>query len=182
MSRIKPYKGTSQERLSELIRVSQTAHLPSYVNFHFGAPGPGPEPDERSTTVTAEAYTTTRHDVPVAVNYRRLSLDALKRLPQGELVPFDPITFPTTVHAILPQINAGLGLDLVTSEVQDFPLDEMPLNGIYVTINDTSLAWLAGQYYFPYATDAPAQVARGQNGGIPTDERRRLRVLENPIS
>lgn len=182
MSRIKPYKGTSQERLSELIRVSQPSRLPSYVNFNFGPPRPGPEPDEKSTTVLAEAYTSNRHDAPVAVNYRRLSVDALTRLPPGELVPFDPITFPTTVHAILPQINAALGLDLVTSEVRDEPLDVMPLNGITVKINDTSLAWLAGEYFFPYAPKAPLQTARGQNGGIPTDEKRRLRVLENPIS
>ncbi|BAW19128.1 hypothetical protein [Ralstonia phage RP31] len=182
MSRIKPYAGTSQARLSQLIRSAQQPVLPSAVNFNFGAPELGSAPVEGSTTVQAEAYTTTRQDEPLAINYKRLSFDALKRLPPGELVPFDPITFPTTVHAILPQINAGLGLDLVTSEVEDTPLDTLPINGITVTITDTSLAWLPGDYFFPYTPNAPLPAARGENGQIPTDQNLRIRVLENTIS
>lgn len=182
MSRIKPYKGTSQARLSQLIRSAQSPALPSNVNFDFGAPTAGSAPVEGSTTVSAEAYSTGRRDQPVDINYKRLSVDALKRLPSGELVPFDPIIFPTSVHAILPQINAALGLDLVTSELEDTVLPSIPVNGLTLTVTEASLAWLPGEYFFSYVPDAPVPGARGEDGRIPTDERRRIRLLEEPIT
>lgn len=182
MPRIKPYKGASQARLSQLIRSAQQPVLPSGVNFTFGSPSAGPEAVEGSTTVSAAAYATGRNDPPVDINYTRLSLDALSRLPAGEIVPFDPILFPTSVHAILPQINAALGLDLVASELVNAPLPEIPANGLTLTVTTDSLAWLPGDYFFPYAPNAGQQVARSTGNGIPTDELRRLRVLEVPVS
>lgn len=182
MPRIQPYKGTSQARLSQLIRVAQQPVLPADVNFTFGAPQAGSEPVDGSTTVSAEAYQANRHDPPVDIHYTRLSVDALKRLPAGEIIPFDPILFPTTVHAILPQINKALGLDLVGSEVEDTPLPDIPANGLTIMVTSASLAWLPGEYFFPFAPSAPLPTARGSGGGIPTDERMRLRVLEAPVS
>lgn len=182
MPRIKPYQGTSQTRLSQLIRKAQTPALPTSVNFDFGTPSAGPDPVAGSTTVAAEAYSTGRRDNPKDVNYTRLSLDALSRLPEGELVPFDPMTFPTTVHAILPQINAGLGLNLVATEVVDDTLTSIPVNGLTLTVTSASLAWLPGEYFFPYAPNSQQPAARNVDGNIPTDERRRIRVLEQPVA
>jgi hypothetical protein len=82
----------------------------------------------------------------------------------------------------LPQINAGLGLNLVASEVVDAALDSIPVNGLTLTITTTSLAWLAGDYFFPYAPNSKQPAARNVDGNIPTDEKRRIRVLEKPVS
>jgi hypothetical protein len=123
-----------------------------------------------------------RRDPPVELNFKRLSIEALSRLPVGEIIPFDPILFPTSVHAILPQINKALGLDLVTSELEDTVLAEVPVNGLTLTLTASSLAWLPGEYFFSYAPNASQQTARGMGGSIPTDELRRLRVLEVPVS
>jgi hypothetical protein len=180
MSRIKPYQGTSANRLSQLIRNAQTPVLPGKVAFTFGVPQPGTKPVPGATEVVVEASAGKRHDAPVTVNYKRLSVAVLNKLPPGELVPFDPMIFPTTMHGVLPQLNAGLGLDLVADEVEDVELPSIPINGITITIKDNSLAWLPGDYFFLYAPAADQPAGRGENGQIPTDERRRIRVLELP--
>jgi hypothetical protein len=180
MSRIKPYQGTSHARLSQLIRSAQNPPLPSGVSFEFGVPEVGGRPVPGATKITLQAKVRARVDPQTTVHYKRLGLDVLNKLPDGELVPFDPIIFPTTMHAILPQVNAGLGLDLSADEVDDMLLPAIPVNGLTIKINSKSLAWLAGEYFFPYAPHADQPAGRGVSGAIPTDERRRIRVLELP--
>lgn len=185
MSRIKPYQGTSEFRLSQLIRNAQKPPLPGSTTFKFGLPAVGTAPVPGATAIAVDAYAGKRHDPAVTVNYKRLSAEVLKKLPPGELVPFDPMIFPTTMHAILSQVNAGLGLNLVPEEVADTDLPTIPVNGLTLTINDTSVAWLAGDYFFEYAPGSIQPAGRGVSGAIPTDERMRLRVLElpqNPVS
>jgi hypothetical protein len=133
------------------------------------------------TSVSTVAHAGKRTDFAETVTYTRLSVEALTRLPDGELVPFDPIAFPTTMHAILPQVNAGLGLNLVPEEVQDMELPSIPINGLNLTITEASLAWLPGEYFFPYVPAADQPASRSEVGTIPTDERRRIRVLELPL-
>lgn len=181
MTRIKPYQGTSHTRLSQLIRSSQVPPLPSSTTFTFGPVREGTQPVPGATEIDVAAHAGTRHDAAVTVNYKRLSAEALKRLPAGEIVPFDPMTFPTTMHAILPQINNALGLNLVANEVLDVALPSIPENGITITITASSLAWLAGEYLFPYAPNADRPAGRGAGGAIPTDEQRRIRLLELPV-
>lgn len=180
MPRIKPYSGASASRLSTLIRKAQNPPLPEAVTFTFGAPAVGTVPVAGATVVDVTASVNGRQEDPVAVDYKRLSGDALHRLPPGELVPFNPITFPTTMHAILPQINEGLGLNLTTDEVLNVDLPNIPVNGITLTIRPASLAWLPGEYFYRYAPNSVRASARGAGLGIPTDERRRIRVLEVP--
>lgn len=183
MPRILPYKGTSHARLSQLIRDGQNPVLPSNVNFEFGQPSQGPHTENPgSTTIATVAYAPQRRDPSIDIDFFRLAGDAPKRLPPGELIPFDPILFPTSVHAILPQINQALGLDLVDSEVEDTALPTLPVNGLTIKILPGSLAWLPGEYMYGYAPNSiqPARVAEG--GALPVDERRRIRVLEKPIT
>ena len=182
MPRIKPYGGTSKERLSHLIRKAQRPALSSTVSFDFD----NPVEDTAShvigaTKVVTKAKTGHRIDKAVNVGYKRLSAEVLLDLPPGELLPFDPMQFPTTMHAILPQINQALGLDLVTDEVVNTPLLSIPENGLTITITENSLAWRPGDYLFTYAPNADKQAGRGVNGAIPTDERRRIRVLETSV-
>lgn len=179
MPRIKPYQGTSKERLSQLIRDAQQPTLPQTVSFDFEQPVADTDPNViGSTSVMATAKTGNRVDPAVNVNYKRLSAEVLWDLPPGELIPFDPMIFPTTTHAILPAINQALGLNLLPEEVVNTPLYSIPENGITITITENSLAWRAGSYLFTYAPNADTQAGRGESGAIPTDERRRIRVLE----
>lgn len=180
MPRIKPYSGTSSDRLSALIRKAQIPPLPTSVSFSFGTPSVGTKPVPNPTVVSAVASVNGRQEDPVPVDYNRLSGEALHRLPPGELVPYNPITFPTTIHAILPQINEALGINLIAAEVVNTDLPSIPVNGITITIKPTSLAWVPGDYLFAYAPNSIRAAARGASLGIPTDERRRIRVLETP--
>jgi hypothetical protein len=150
------------------------------VSFEFGTPEAGARPVVGSTKIALQAKVRARIDPQTTVYYKRLGLDVLNKLPDGELVPFDPIIFPTTMHAILPQINAGLGLDLSAEEVDDALMPVIPVNGVTIKINSNSLAWIAGEYFFPYAPHADQPAGRSETGAIPTDERRRIRVLELP--
>lgn len=182
MSRIKPYQGTSKERLSQLVRDAQRPPLASTVSFDFNQPIADTDSEViGATIVETTAKTSKRTDPPVNVNYKRLSAEVLLDLPPGELLPFDPLLFPTTVHAILPVINQALGLNLLPEEVVNTSLLTIPENGITITITENSLAWRAGSYLFTYAPHADKQAGRGVNNAIPTDERRRIRVLELPV-
>ena len=182
MPRIKPYGGTSKERLSHLIRKAQRPALSSTVSFDFDNPVKDiASPVNGATKVVTKAKAGNRIDRSVNIGYKRLSAEVLLDLPPGELLPFDPMQFPTTLHAILPQINQALGLDLVTDEVVNIPLLTIPENGITITITENSLAWKPGDYLFTYAPHADKPASRGVNGAIPTDERRRIRVLESSV-
>lgn len=182
MPRIKPYQGTSHDRLSQLIRNAQQPPLPLEVSFIHGDPRRGPYPGVGSTTLDTRAVTAIHTDIPVAVNYDRLSVEALQRLPAGELLPFDMISFPTWMHDILPKINEAIGLNLSTDEVLDVELLEIPDNGFTITITEASVAWLPGEYLLTYAPNSILSAGRGVNGAIPTDEKHRIRILENPIA
>lgn len=182
MPRIKPYSGTSKERLSHLIRKAQRPALSSTVSFDFKNPvADVASPVHGATKVMTKAKAGNRVDKAVNINYKRLSAEVLLDLPPGELLPFDPMMFPTTMHAILPQINQALGLDLITDEVVNTSLLAIPENGLTITITENSLAWKSGDYLFTYAPYADKQAGRGVNGAIPTDERRRIRVLESSV-
>lgn len=181
MTRIKPYLGTSNERLGNLIRRAQQPVMSSQVSFTYGTPLHVEGGEEGRTEVEVVAKYNRRTDAPTMVTYNRLSIDALNRLPAGELVPFDPMSFPTTTHGILPQINEAMGLSLVPDEVVDAPIPVIPPNGINLTITNQSLAWIPDDYLIYYAPHSIQPAGRGVNGAIPTDENNRIRVLEVPI-
>lgn len=181
MSRIKPYQGTSQERLSQLIRDAQQPALASTVSFTFDEPVAVVDSPIGATNIMTTAKAGSRIDPPVNIRYKRLSAEVLWDLPPGELLPFDPVIFPTTVHSILPIINQALGINLIPEEVVNTTIMTIPENGITITITEKSLAWKAGDYLFTYAPNADKQAGRGVSGAIPTDERRRIRILELPV-
>lgn len=179
MPRIKPYQGTSYERLSTLIRNAQKPALPKSVTFVFESLVG--EVDSEVTSIVAVAKVNKRVDPAETLQYTRLSLGVLFHLPVGELLPFGQMSFPTTVHAILPLINEALGLNLIPEELEDTELPTIPVNGLPLTVTSVSLAWLPGTYLFAYPPGADQPVARSEQGAIPTDERRRMRLLEKPL-
>lgn len=181
MARTKPYGvKNSKQRLSDLIRANQTPPLTPLVVFDFTDLGPGNLPVDGATSIKARAYTTDRDDLPRTIQYKRLSVDVLHELPVGELVPFANFETPTTFHAILDKFNEATGLLLEPHEVVNTDIDEIPEEGITITITDTSLAWLPGEYFFRYAPGATSTypAKRGAGAGFPTDHLGRLRIKE----
>lgn len=145
--RVKPYKGESLARLIKLITDAQPFPLPQQVKLELGIPEA--EGDEGVTGVDAIAVISQDNTQPaVRLQYIRLSLDVLKNLPEGEILSFNDVVFPTSTHKILDIINDRLGLDLLATEVEDIDLptrpDEMP-----VRILEGNYAWIPGLHHFP---------------------------------
>lgn len=152
MARIKPYGGTSLARLSELIRVSQQPILPENVKYSFSDLMGGMDHSEGDTVVTVVASIGTRVDDPVVVHYRRLDIGILAQLPDGFVLPVPVVEVPFTTHAILPQINEALGLELTTDEVLNETFTEQ-LETYPLTISgNKSFSWVDSTYNFTMGT------------------------------
>lgn len=152
MSRIKPYYGTSEARLSALVRSSQPTPLPSSVQFQFGLPKLSDIPVDGATETTANIVVNGVVIESTLINWRRLSLSALTRLPAQEIleVPYRP--FPFSIHDILPEINEALGLSLLPSEVENHTFtrrhDTWPHLYPLAIKEAASYAWYSSVYFF----------------------------------
>ena len=182
MARIKPYRGKSKERLNAMIRATTVPAIPKDITLLISDTVEQEQGQNTNSKVDVRAVMSHGVSAPITLKYRRLNIGMLKRLPNGELLPYKDIAFPTTVHQILPIINEALGVDLHWSEVINDRVDSIPANGLTIRINENSHAWRAGTHLFGYAPGADGQAARGQDLRIPTDERKRIRVLEKPLS
>lgn len=182
MARIKPYRGKSKERLNALIRGSTVPSIPQDITLLIDDVVRKQQEENTNTEVDVRAVMLHGTSEPITLKYRRLNIGHLKHLPTGELVPFENISFPTTVHAILPIINEALGVNLQWQEVINDRIDSIPPNGLTIRVNEASHAWLQGSHLFGFAPGADGCAARGVDNRIPTDERKRIRVLEkNPV-
>lgn len=148
MPRIKPYAGTSQTRLSELIRNAQQPPLPTAVQYTFSNLRTGTASVDGATDVTVVASVGPRTDPAIDINYQRLSIDVLSLLPPGFIEEVPVQELPFSIHDILPEINAALGIDLLPEEVVDEVFTEA-LETYPLTINEpASYAWYSSVYYF----------------------------------
>lgn len=147
MARIKPYAGTSFDRLAALISSAQTPPLPNTVHYVFSDMQGSSDPLDGSTEISVVASIGSRVDPAKVVQYERLSIDVLSLLPDGEVEAVPAIEVPFSTHQILGQINAALGIDLLPEEVVDQVFTEQ--SELYpLTINNNSLSWLASVFQF----------------------------------
>lgn len=145
--RVKPYKGQSLARLIKLIKDAQPFPFPQTATIELGVPTTGA--GEGITEIDATAVISQDKRQPtVGLTYIRLSLDVLKNLPEGEILSFDDVVFPTSTHKILDVINHRLGLDLLATEVEDTDLPTRP-SEMPVRILEGNYAWIPGLYHFP---------------------------------
>jgi hypothetical protein len=154
MTRILPYSGTSFDRLSKLIKARNPKTDTAYLKFEFQNPTLLDE-DFNTKIVTAPVRVKSTTDDSVVtrypaqeVQYRRLKLDVLSLLPQGEIRLVQNLQLPFNVQNVLDKINEALGLNLQPNEV---------FNTLYTSYQEryrleikstNNLAWLPSFYDF----------------------------------
>lgn len=154
MPSLTPYIGTSVARLTAMINQDNNNHIAPGVDFTFGVPAAFDGDDGRNTKVTLTPVAGTPYAGPQDIEYWRLGIDAIGRLPEGSV---DPVSVPAgafTIHGILTTINTALGLNLTTDEVEEAAYTGGE-DTYTLTVLDTSLCWFGSTYDFAaYIGDA----------------------------
>lgn len=145
---IKPYAGTSIDRLKELIRTQQTPVLPKSVNYSFSNLRLDNPELEGTTIVTVVASSGRRVDSPVDLHYHRLNIDELSLLPLGYTKPVEAVFVPFTTHSILDKINKALGIDLIPEEVLNETFDVQAERYPLTITGNKSYAWVDSTHWF----------------------------------
>lgn len=145
MATLKPYAGLSPARLTALMNKDNHDTLRLGVDFTFGIPAAYSDVAGRNTKLVITPMPGKPYDGPQELHYWRLGLDAMGRLPVGEVAKVQLESLPFSIHDALPAINAALGLNLTTDEVEDDIFLEMQAT-YPLTITD-SLAWLPGSVF-----------------------------------
>lgn len=147
MAKIRPYKGTSPQRLVALINQENGSDLQLGIDLSFGPPAPWVDEQARNTKISAIPSPTSIYKKPQDVFYWRLNLRVLDNLPDGVVEKVVIPGFPFSIHSILPAINAALGLDLRPEEVEDTLYEtEQALYSLTIKA-DVSEAWI-GDFEF----------------------------------
>ena len=148
MDRLRPYSGLSAYRLTAMINKDNRKSLRLGIDFTFGPPAEFEDEEGRNTQVVITPVFGSRFKGPETVYYKRLSLTALNRLPQGSVlsVAVPPGSF--WIHDILPRINEGLGLNLSPGEVvNEFFEDELLAYPLRID-SSVSLTWIDSEFTF----------------------------------
>lgn len=146
--RLTPYAGTSANRLTEIINLSnQPGQLIEGVDFEYSNLRPVIDDPECNTAIDLEALKPGWANV--TATYTRLDLGVLGELPAEMLRPVVVPRFPIYTHDMLDRINAALGLNLTAEEVSNDRLssyqERVPLR---IKDETSSLAWLQSEYLF----------------------------------
>lgn len=157
MPSLTPYIGLSNVRLTAMLNKDNNKTLREGVDFTYGdvvaiIGRGGRNATVRLTPVSGSGYPNAQD-----IQYWRLGIDALGRLPAGSTDPVPVPKPPFRIHGILPVINTALGLNLTPAEVEDsLYTEEAPSYALKVV--EGSLAWYPSTYSFPAlntGTDTP---------------------------
>lgn len=150
--RIKPYGGSSRNRLTKLINSANATALVEGIDFEYGEP----IEDLRQNTNTRISILPLRPGHRIQqVNYRRLNINALQALPPNIISKVNVRSWPFSIHENLEEINEALGLNLVPEEVHDDVYYDEGQITLYLRITEASHAWLPGSYPFKISTTVP---------------------------
>lgn len=147
MSIVKPYKGLSRNRLTDLLNEVNGRGRVEDVDFTYGIPTAVTGPNGENTRVTTTPVPGTNYLGPVDVYYTRLPISVVGELPYNTVEPPVINAFPFWIRNILPEINRALGLDLIPDEVVNVQYTE-PQDSYTLTINNKSLAWTPSSLTF----------------------------------
>lgn len=147
----KPYAGASNDRLTVLMNQDNGTNFVEGVDFTFGPVEAYNSAQNRNSRIKIIPTDTEKYR-EVYVYYRRLPISILENLPEGFLDKVKITTYPFTIHGILADINAALGLDLKPEEVQDETFTEARTQ-YPLQIVAGSLAWLPSVYNFKTALE-----------------------------
>lgn len=146
--RVTPYAGTSANRLTEIINLSnQPGRLVEGEDFVYSSPRVVEDNPECNTAIDLEALKPGWANV--TATYTRLGLSVLGELPAEMLRPVVVPHFPIYTHDMLDRINAALGLNLTVEEISNDRYiayqEKLPLR---IKDETSSLAWLQSEYLF----------------------------------
>lgn len=154
MDGLKPYGGSSIARLTALINKDNSSQIQYGVDFTFTLPASNFEKPGKDTKIyvlpkPSKLY----YDDPIPIYYKRLSLTALERLPEGMVRSVFIPKVPFTIHEILPQINDALGIAITAKEVVDEEhVEVLPRYPLRIA-DGLSVAWIDSDYAFPAVHD-----------------------------
>jgi hypothetical protein len=154
MGRLKPYSGTSLDRLVLEINRINNLHLVYGEDFTLSMPWAATGSNGRNTEVTFTPLVFNGGFKQQVLRYTRLNLDVLGKLPEGAVLPVFIKDLPTTARAILGTINEALGIDLSPEEVEDTPYPPKVFDTKYPLkiAEGVSYGWI-GEYDFAVEVD-----------------------------
>lgn len=154
MDGLLPYGGSSITRLTALINKDNSSQIRYGIDFTFTLPESNTQKPGKDTKIfvlpkPSKLY----YDKPIPIYYKRLTLTALDRLPEGMVNPVFIPSVPFTIHDILPQINEALGIDLLAKEVVNAEhVEVLPRYPLRI-VEGMSVAWIDSDYEFPAVHD-----------------------------
>lgn len=153
MPTMKPYGGTSRDRLVEMINKDNSENFVYGTDFTFGSFSAASGTGGRNTKIRVIPTDSEKYGQQ-DIEYYRLPLAVLNYLPEGYIKPVKIDALPFTIHSVLDRINESLGLDLTPEEVlnQEFriPQDKYTLK---IATNNSSMAWTFSSYDFKIEGD-----------------------------
>jgi hypothetical protein len=148
MPSLTPYIGLSNLRLTAMVNKDNNKTLTEGVDFTYGEIVAIIGRDGRNAMVRLTPVAGSGYPSAQEIQYWRLGIDALGRLPAGSTDSVPVPRLPFNIHGILPVINTALGLNLRPAEVEDsIYTEEAPSYALKIV--DGSLAWFPSTYNFP---------------------------------
>lgn len=148
MPSLTPYIGPSNQRLTAMLNKDNNKTLREGVDFTYGGVTAILGRGGRNALVTLTPLPSSGYPSAQDIQYWRLGIDAIGRLPAGSTDPVPVPKLPFSIHGILPVINTALGLNLTPVEVEDSIYTEQAPS-YALKIAEGSLAWYPSTYSFP---------------------------------
>lgn len=148
MPSLTPYIGLSNLRLTAMLNKDNNKTLSEGVDFTYGDVVAIIGRGGRNALVTLTPVLGSGYPSAQDIQYWRLGIDAIGRLPAGSTDPVPVPRLPFNIHGILPVINTALGLNLRPAEVEDtIYTEEAPSYALKIV--EGSLTWFPSTYTFP---------------------------------
>lgn len=145
---IKPYRGSSRERLTAIINAQNLTPRVDGVDFEYGPPEIWSGPINSNTRVILTPLPPNVYIGPWPITYKRLPIGALLLLPVEEKRNLVVQDFPFSTHSILAEINDAYGLNLAEDEVEDIAYEGDPAT-VTLRILDGNYAWMPSEVQLP---------------------------------
>lgn len=148
MPSLTPYIGLSNVRLTAMLNKDNNKTLREGIHFTYGDVVAIIGRGGRNATVKLTPVPGSGYSSAQDIQYWRLGIDAIGRLPAGSTDPVPVPKLPFSIHRILPVINTALGLNLTPTEVEDSLYTEQA-SSYALKIVEGSLTWFPSTYSFP---------------------------------
>lgn len=140
MAHVSNFKQVNAKILLDLINASNTTALPETAITLAAPTAAAEDPTGLITTVVATAATGSGYSGTQEFTYNRVDLGFMA-VNEPDLVIE---TEETTIHALIPQLNATFGIQLTETDIVDGPVPELEpdvITQVVITATPGSLVW-----------------------------------------